>query len=123
MPSEYGHPCPASSVLDVLERLRVHWWCLTDDLGRDIPLTEINQLNALGEGPIHIAAWKGTVEDVRSLLENGADANQRGEFGMTPLHYADMARSREKIECLLKGGADPTLRCDRGLLPRNARDL
>jgi hypothetical protein len=110
-------------MLGVLERLAQHWWCRIDDLGHDIPLTDINQLNALGEAPIHIAAWKGTVEDVRSLLEHGANANQRGDFEMTPLHYAYMGRSRENIKCLLEGGADPTLRCDRGLLPEEGRDL
>lgn len=108
-------------MLDVLERLREHWWCQTDEMGYDIPLTEVHQLNALGEAPIHIAARNGSVEDIRSLLANGANINQRGDFEMTPLHYAYMGGKHENIEALLGAGADPTLRCDRGLLPNEGR--
>lgn len=92
-----------------------------DEDGHDIPLSEVNQLNALGEAPIHIAAWKCSAEDVRWLLENGADINQRGEYGMTPLHYAYMGQRTENVQVLLSAGADSTLRCDRGLLPQDGR--
>jgi ankyrin repeat protein len=105
----------------VLEKLRQYWWCLTDDNGLDIPLSDVNQVNVFGESPIHIAAWKGDAEDIQWLLNNGADANQRGEFGMTPLHYAYMGGNRENVDILLKGGADPNLRCDYGLLPHEGR--
>ena len=87
-----------------------------DDDCLDIPLTEVNQLNVLGEAPIHIAAWKGSTGDIEWLLENGADINQRGEREMTPLHYAYMGRIRENIEFLIRQGADTNLRCDYGLL-------
>ncbi|MRD46060.1 ankyrin repeat domain-containing protein [Caenimonas koreensis] len=108
-------------MLEVLERLREYWWCQTDEMGYDIPLTDVNQLNALGEAPIHIAARSGSAEDIRSLLENGADISRRGDFEMTPLHYAYMGGKRENIEALLAAGADPTLRCDRGFLPHEGR--
>jgi ankyrin repeat protein len=109
-------------VLSVLERLQEHWWCQTDEMGYDIPLTEVNQLNVLGEAPIHIAARYGSAEDIRWLLANGADINQRGDFDMTPLHYAYMGGKRENVEALLAAGADPTLRCDHGLLPNEGRE-
>jgi ankyrin repeat protein len=105
----------------ILERLRQYWWCLMDEDGLDIPLSDVNQVNVLGESPIHIAAWKGGAEDVQWLLNNGADVNQRGEFGMTPLHYAYMGGNRENIEILLNAGGDPSLRCDHGLLPHEGR--
>ena len=105
----------------VLENLRKHWLCALDDDALDIPLTDVNQVNELGESPIHIAAWKGRPEDVRWLLENGADINQKGDFGMTPLHYAYMGGKRENIEILLNAGADPSLRCEAGLLPQDGR--
>jgi ankyrin repeat protein len=104
----------------VFDRLREHWWCLTDDDCLDIPLREVNQKNILGEQPIHIAAWKGSVEDVAWLLANGADVNSIGDLGMTPLHYAYMGNRPENVEVLMAAGADPELRCDRGLLPRQA---
>ena len=92
-----------------------------DDDCLDIPLTEVNQLNVFGESPIHIAAWKGCPEDIKWLVENGADINQRGEFGMTPLHYAYMGGKRENIETLLNFGANPAIKCNYGLLPQEAR--
>ncbi|WP_082542008.1 MULTISPECIES: ankyrin repeat domain-containing protein [unclassified Rhizobacter] len=105
----------------VLERLRQHWWALTDDDGLDIPLTTVNQVNILGERPIHIAAWKGEVADIQWLLENGADINARGEYGMTPLHYAYMGGRQENVSALLSAGVDKNLRCDRGLLASDGR--
>ena len=110
-------------MLEVLERLREHWWCQTDALGYDIPLTEVDQLNALGEAPIHIAARYGSAADIYWLLANGAYVNQRGDFEMTPLHYAYMGGKRENIEALLSAGANPTLRCDRGLFPSEGRSV
>jgi len=108
-------------MLETLKKLEQYWWSALDEAGDYIPLTEVNQLNALGESPIHIAAWKGSAEDVRCLLAHGADINQRGDFQMTPLHYAYMGGKRENIEALLSAGADPKLRCDRGLLPHEGR--
>lgn len=105
----------------VLENLRQHWWCLTDDECIDIPLTVVNQLNLFGESPIHIAAWKGTPQDILWLLNNGANLSQRGEFGMTPLHYAYMGGKRENIEFLLNASADTNALCDFGLLPNEGR--
>ena len=104
-----------------LQNLQEHWWCLTDDNGLDIPLTRVDQSNVLGEYPIHIAAWKGAAEDIKWLLENGADINQKGDYGMTPLHYAYMSGKRENIEILIAAGADQNIRCDRGLLPAQGR--
>jgi len=108
-------------MLDTLKNLEQFWWSKLDEDANYVPLTDVNQQNALGESPIHIAAWKGSAEDIRWLLENGADINQRGDFEMTPLHYAYMGGKRENIEALLAAGADATLRCDRGLLPHEGR--
>jgi ankyrin repeat protein len=108
-------------MLNFLEDLQQFWLGLVDDDGIDIPLTRIDQLNALGEGPIHVAAWKAPPEHLAWLIENGANINQRGEYGMTPLHYAYMGARQENIAFLLRAGADSTLRCDRGLLPSEGR--
>lgn len=105
----------------VIENLRKFWCCLLDENGLDIPLTEVGQVNVFGESPIHIAAWKGTPEDILWLLENGADINQRGEFGMSPLHYAYMGKKEKNIEILLRAGADRNATCDFGLCPHEGR--
>jgi Ankyrin repeats (many copies) len=105
-----------------LLRLREHWWCALDDIGHHVPLVAVNQVNALGEAPIHIAAWKGSPADVTWLIENGADISRRGDFGMTPLHYAYMGQQQENTKVLLEAGADPEARCDRGLRPADGRE-
>jgi uncharacterized protein len=104
-------------MLSTMQKLQEHWWPLTDDEGREIPLNQIDQKNIFGESPIHIAAWKGDAEDIEWLVKNGADLNDRGEFQMTPLHYAYMGKNRKNIEELINLGADQSARCDRGLMP------
>lgn len=104
-------------MLNTLQKLQKHWWSQTDDEGRDIPLTDVNQKNILGETPIHIAAWKGDAEDIEWLIKNGANLNERGEFEMTPLHYAYMGGIQHNIALLKKLGADQLAKCDRGLMP------
>ena len=113
---------PENTVPATLLRLREHWWCALDDRGHDIPLVSANQANALGESPIHIAAWKGSPEDLMWLIENGADISQRGDFDMTPLHYAYMGHKPENIKVLLNSGANPEAQCDRGLRPAEGRE-
>lgn len=63
----------------------------------------INQQNHWGETPLHIAAW-GSIDNVRLLVEAGADRAARQEEGQIPLHYTGMtARGnvRSKIIGLL----------------------
>lgn len=101
----------------VLKKIEEFWHHLTDDNCLDIPLIDVNQLNVLGEQPIHIAAWKCGPEEIEWLVKNGADVNSLGDFGMTPLHYAYMGRKLENVATLLRAGANAGIRCDRGLLP------
>ena len=102
---------------EVLVSLEPHWWYVIDEQGHDVPLTQLDQLNSLGEAPIHIAAWKGSVTDLRWLLDNGADSEQRGAHQMTPLHYAYVGGKQENIAALLEAGADRAARTEMGLLP------
>jgi ankyrin repeat protein len=105
----------------VLARLDQYWWALMDDDLLDIPLTRLDQLNVFGEGPIHLAAWKGTEQDIACLVRHGADVNQPGEFGMAPLHYARMGGKRENIQALLDLGAYQEQRSDLGVRPNEGR--
>nr|7TBO_A Chain A, D12 LOV2-DARPin fusion [synthetic construct]7TBO_B Chain B, D12 LOV2-DARPin fusion [synthetic construct] len=52
------------------------------------------------------AAKKGQIEEVRRLLELGADANGADGTGTTPLHLAAYSGHLEIVEVLLKHGAD-----------------
>jgi uncharacterized protein len=105
----------------IFDRLEPYWWNLTDDNCIDIPLTEVNQVNMLGENPIHIASWRGSPEDVQWLIDNGANLNAVGDLGMTPLHYAYMGGRKDNVNVLLSAGADPNIRCDKGFRPHETQ--
>jgi ankyrin repeat protein/beta-lactamase regulating signal transducer with metallopeptidase domain len=52
------------------------------------------------------AVKAGDIEQVRSLLSRGADANARDEEGRTPLHWAARYGRREVAQVLIAGGAN-----------------
>ena len=57
--------------------------------------------------PLMRAALKGQVDEVRRLLNEGADVNQTIELGFTALILAAMKGHFEVIKVLLEAGADP----------------
>lgn len=77
------------------------------DIWRQYPdQLNINQRNHWGEAPLHVAAW-GSVQNVRMLVEAGADRNARQEDGQVPLHCTGMTAKgevrRQIIELILNG--------------------
>lgn len=61
--------------------------------------------NHKGETPLHLAAIKGDVEEVRKLLAQGADPNLKDNAGWTPLHEACNLGHLGVVEELLQQGA------------------
>jgi len=57
------------------------------------------------ETPVADAAQAGNVAQVRTLLQQGADANAAQADGLTALHWAAMNNSKEIAELLLYAGA------------------
>ena len=57
------------------------------------------------ESPVADAAQRGDVEEVRALLQKGADANGAQTDGLTALHWAAMNNDLEIIELVLYAGA------------------
>eukprot|EP01094_Clydonella_sp_ATCC50884_P024993 TRINITY_DN6417_c0_g1_i2.p1 TRINITY_DN6417_c0_g1~~TRINITY_DN6417_c0_g1_i2.p1 ORF type:complete len:164 (+),score=34.96 TRINITY_DN6417_c0_g1_i2:64-555(+) len=55
---------------------------------------------------LHVACNVGNLDGVRSLLDNGADANERASSGVTPLMAACVNGHTEAIAMLLDRGAD-----------------
>jgi ankyrin repeat protein len=72
---------------------------------------------ALRLTPLHLAALRGSVEEVERLLKSGADPNVRDVFGRTPLHYAAARNHKAAAELLLSRGADPNAKDEDGETP------
>ena len=60
----------------------------------------IDQPNHWGESPLHVAAW-GSVENVRKLVQAGANRNVRQEDGQVPLHCTGMtAKGKVRMQII-----------------------
>ena len=81
------------------------------------PLSSVNERNFYGDQLIHFVCVAGANEDLKLLLESGADVNSRGEDGFTPLHYAAEQGHLKTVKYLLDCGADKTVENRAGLKP------
>ena len=86
--------------------------------------TEINILGTAGgysRAPLHSAAAAGEPEEIRLLLEYGADVNLRDAVGNTPLHHAKYSHSYidplVPVEVLINSGADVNVKNYQGEIP------
>ena len=83
----------------------------------EIELHDVNQVGIFGTRPIHVAASRGSIEEVIALLEGGADVNAVGELGNTPLHDAVGLERAETVKVLLKYGATSAKKNEWGQTP------
>lgn len=88
--------------------------CGTGDItDRVVPALSASEAAALlgsdaCASPLHEAAFQGRVDEVRRLLEAGADPHARSFTGETPLHLAALAGRADVVRLLLdKGGGSP----------------
>lgn len=70
-----------------------------------------------GHTPLHAAAWKGDVAQIKSLIAGGADVNAASSFGTTPLHSAAVNNQVEAVKTLLQQGARVEARDGLGRTP------
>jgi ankyrin repeat protein len=66
---------------------------------------------------LHDASAEGSVEIVRSLLDQGVDVNQRDAYHRTALHMASQKGKLEVAKLLIKYGADVNCRDKEGWTP------
>ncbi len=66
---------------------------------------------------IHLAAYLGDADKVKSFLDEGADVNEESESGYTPLHYAAMENSKDVAKLLLAKGAGVNAKNKYGATP------
>lgn len=78
-------------------------------------LSSIHQKSEFGDYPIHIASVRGSIDELRLLLANGADVNAVGEHGYTPLHNAVEQGFFDVVAFLLAQGADVLIENDHHL--------
>jgi len=74
----------------------------------------LDQTDAAGQAPLHLAVARINPRLVARLLERGADVNQLNREGLTPLDLARAARTRDPIaaaieEQLMRYGAESSM--------------
>ncbi|ORY89836.1 hypothetical protein BCR35DRAFT_300350 [Leucosporidium creatinivorum] len=62
--------------------------------------SNLNELDAYGFAPIHLATDRGHTEVVKTLLLHGADKQLKDEDGNTPLQLAELAEHEDLIALL-----------------------
>jgi uncharacterized protein len=82
-------------------------WKLNSHVGGALLATLLMWSSALPESPVADAAMRDATEQVRSLLQSGADVNAAQGDGMTALHWAAENKNAAVTEMLLIAGANP----------------
>lgn len=68
---------------------------------------QINEPNAYGNTPLHVACYNGQDVVVNELIECGAKVNRVNDKGFTPLHFTAASRHGALcLELLVCNGAD-----------------
>ncbi|PTT58947.1 ankyrin repeat domain-containing protein [Stenotrophomonas sp. HMWF003] len=88
-----------------------------------IRITRVDQASAFGDMPMNVAATRGSIEELETLLGAGADVNSAGEHGYTPLHNAVEQGKYEAVEWLLRHGAHRGIRNEAGETPGQLASL
>jgi ankyrin repeat protein len=58
---------------------------------------------------LHIASWKGRIDIILFLINNGFDVNRMNKKGYTPLYGAFISKNVDAMQLLLLHGANPNL--------------
>lgn len=71
----------------------------------------MNEPNAYGNTPLHVACYNGQDVVVNELIDSGANVNQMNEKGFTPLHFAAASTHGALcLELLVCNGADVNMK-------------
>ena len=70
-----------------------------------VDLTSANSSGPGGDTPLHLACYRGSLEDAALLLDAGADVNAVGDMKRRPIHEAIAYGPIELVRLLLERGA------------------
>lgn len=99
---------PNERLADIFKKYGRHPQFLGDEI------LDVNQPGGFDDTLLHIAARKGELADVKTLVACGAKVNAIGDMGSTPLHDAASKGHVEVVALLLANGADPTIKNEFG---------
>ena len=77
----------------------------------------ISARNGRHQTALHVAAVRGNVEAVRTLVQRGADRDARDAYGATPLALAARHSRSNVVSALLQAGADTNAQSAAGRTP------
>jgi hypothetical protein len=63
---------------------------------------DVNERDSLERTPLHLAAWRGNPDTIRTLLDAGADVLALAQDGYAALHFAVNSESLAAVEALLR---------------------
>ncbi|MDN7861600.1 ankyrin repeat domain-containing protein [Burkholderia cepacia] len=107
----------SEQLTSILKKYETH----PDFLGLD--LTDPNQKGAVDDTVLHLATRTGALDDVKVLVDAGANVNSIGDLGNTPLHHAAMMGQLESARLLLKCGATTQAKNEFGQTPLDVAKL
>ncbi|MCP3675940.1 MAG: ankyrin repeat domain-containing protein [Gammaproteobacteria bacterium] len=83
----------------------------------------VNTKSLFGDYPINIAATRGLISEISTLLDHGADVNAMGEHGYTPLHDAVEQGHIDAVKFLVEHGASVAIKNNDGDSPTELAKL
>ena len=86
------------------------------------PLTPQSR-SGVANTPLHVAAIRGDVSAMTTLIDAGADIDARGEHGYTSLHEAVGQGHGTGVSLLLSRGASAHIADDDGRTPQQLAEL